>query len=442
LDGGERTRLCDDVAAVDFELLARLSGDEPHSEDWAALAARATPPRALRLDDTHPLFDRHEARQRGIEALAAGKIGVVLVAGGQGTRLGFPHPKGMYPIGPVSGATLFQILIQSVVATARKYGAPVPLYLMTSPATDAETRQYLAQQDRFGLAEGDFHVFCQGTMPAVDAATGEVLMSQHGRLFRAPDGHGGMLEALERAKLIDDMHARGLRQIFYMQVDNPLVRVCDPTLIGSHLLAESELSTQVLAKQTPQDHVGNVVSIDGHMRIIEYSDLPKDVAKRRAADGSLELWAGNCAVHVFDVAFLDRVLTKCDAVLPYHVARKRVPYIDNAGRLIEPAEPNALKFERFIFDLLPEAERPLAVEIDVAQEFAPVKNPAGDAVFTAEAAQQQMIALYREWLRDAGVEVADDVAVEVSPLAALAADDLTSRDLTMIDVNRPVHIAT
>jgi UDP-N-acetylglucosamine/UDP-N-acetylgalactosamine diphosphorylase len=119
-----------------------------------------------------------------------------------------------------------------------------------------------------------------------------------------------------------------------------------------------------------------------------------------------------------------------------------VPYIDNAGRLIEPAEPNALKFERFIFDLLPEAERPLAVEIDVAQEFAPVKNPAGDAVFTAEAAQQQMIALYREWLRDAGVEVADDVAVEVSPLAALAADDLTSRDLTMIDVNRPVHIAT
>ena len=134
-------------------------------------------------------------------------------------------------------------------------------------------------------------------MPAVDATSGQVLMAEHGRLFRAPDGHGGMLEALERARLIDDMHDRGLKQLFYMQVDNPLVRVCDPVFIGSHLLAESELSTQVLAKQSPLDHVGNVVTIDGHMRIIEYSDLPDDAAPAaRPGRVRSNFWAGNCAV--------------------------------------------------------------------------------------------------------------------------------------------------
>ncbi|MEZ6068766.1 MAG: UDPGP type 1 family protein [Pirellulales bacterium] len=440
LDGSQRTRLCDDIAAVDFDLIARLAGGQSHGEDWAELAARATPPRALRLADVNPVIDRVEARKRGAAALAAGQVGVILVAGGQGTRLGFPHPKGMFPVGPVSSATLFQILIESIVATRRKYGAAVPLYLMTSPATDAETREYLAAVDRFGLTESELHVFCQGTMPAVDAATGRVLLSDRDQLFRAPDGHGGLIEALERARLIDDMHARGLKHIYYMQVDNPLVRVCDPTFIGSHLLAESELSTQVLAKQSPLDRVGNVVTVDGHMRIIEYSDLPDKAAERRTADGSLELWAGNCAVHVLDVAFLDRVVTKRDAVLPYHVAHKRVPYIDESGELVEPAEPNAYKFERFVFDLLPEAERPLAVEIDVAEEFAPVKNPPGSDMYTPEASQQQMIALHRDWLRSVGVDVPDHLPVEISPLAALEALDLAGRDFSGLDLSGPVYV--
>jgi UDP-N-acetylglucosamine/UDP-N-acetylgalactosamine diphosphorylase len=238
-----------------------------------------------------------------------------------------------------------------------------------------------------------------------------------------------MLAALESSGQLADIRRRGLRQLFYFQVDNPLVGVCDPEFIGYHLLAGSEMSTQVVAKQTPRDNVGNVVEIDGRVQILEYSDLnplPDEIVLRREADGSPVFWAGNIAVHVMDVAFLQRMAANSDS-LPFHVARKKVPFIDETGQLVEPEQPNAMKFERFIFDLLPAAERSIVMEVDEAAVFAPLKNAPGAERDSPERVQAQMMALHRRWLRAAGAEVGEDVPVEISPLWALDAEELRAK---------------
>ncbi len=240
LDEAGRKNLASQIAAINLEQIAHLFHQGAASQDWAAMSRRATPPPAMRLVDRQhgQPWTSADARKRGDEALAAGEIGVLLVAGGQGSRLGFDHPKGMYPIGPVSGASLLQIHFEKVLATARRYGTSVPIYMMTSPVTHDEQDEFLKQNDRFGLPEDDVVLFCQGTMPAVDATTGKLLLAEKGSLFLSPDGHGGTVAALASSGAIDHMRRRGIRHLFYLQVDNPLTPIADPEFIGNHLLAE------------------------------------------------------------------------------------------------------------------------------------------------------------------------------------------------------------
>jgi len=422
----EQAALAVEIRAVDFTLIDELYARRDMVEDVHTLVARAESPPAFRLDGTKNPFSPEEARRRVDEALRAGRLGVVLVAGGQGTRLGFDRPKGMFPIGPVSGKTLFQIHVEKIVAAARRYGVSIPLYLMTSPATDEPTRRFFAEHDRFGLAEDDLHVFCQGTMPAVDAATGRILLAEPGHLALSPDGHGGMLTALAASGGLADAQRRGIEHLFYFQVDNPLVDICGREFVGYHLLARSELTSQVVAKGDPLERVGNVVAVDGRLHVVEYSDLPEPLARRRNPDGSLAIWAGSIAVHVFDVAFLARMVQQSDA-LPFHHAAKVVSHVDAQGRAVESAEPNAIKFERFIFDLLPLARGAVVVEVDRAEAFAPLKNAPGQPADTPEAVRAAMIAQHIAWLREAGAEVAENVSVEISPLFALDPDELVGK---------------
>lgn len=415
----ERANLAEQVRRLDLALIDRLFHGKHETHDWPALARRAAGPPAVRLTGEGQVFSPEQACQRGEQALRAGRVGVVLVAGGQGTRLGFEHPKGMYPIGPVSNASLFQILVEKVLAVGRRYGVRVPLYLMTSAATHQETIDFLETHARFGLPAEDLQIFCQGAMPAVDAGSGKLLLAGPSELCLSPDGHGGMLSALRASGAIDDLRRRGIEQLFYMQVDNPLATVCDTEFIGAHLLSGSELSTQVVAKRTPTDRMGNVVSIDDRVQIIEYSDLPEDAASQRLPDGSLKLWAGSIAVHVFDVKLVERMSGDGGGSLPFHQALKKVPCLDAGGRKVEPDAPNAVKFEQFIFDLLPFARHSIVVEVDEARCFAPLKNEPGAERDSPETVKAQMVALHAEWLRKAGVELLDGVAVEISPLFAL-----------------------
>jgi UDP-N-acetylglucosamine/UDP-N-acetylgalactosamine diphosphorylase len=430
IDAAGQQQLAAQIGAIDFGQIATLFKQGAGACDWAALARRATPPPAMRLAERERgggRFSAADARRVANDALRAGKIGVLLVAGGQGSRLGFDHPKGMYPIGPLSNATLLQIHFEKTLAAARRYGVSIPIYMMTSPVTHDEQVAFLDEHDNFGMPTNDVVLFCQGTMPAVDDASGKLLLEEKDSLFLSPDGHGGTVAALAASGAIDDMHERGIEHLFYFQVDNPLIPVCDPEFIGYHLLAESELTSIAIAKQTPQDKLGVFAMIDGQMQVIEYSDLPDDVSEKRDADGALTFWAGSIAAHAFSVGFLERALALRSA-LPFHIAHKKVPYLDENGRPTEPLKPNALKFERFIFDLLPHAKNALVVEFAEAEVFAPLKNASGAAKDTPEYVQQFMTTQHRKWLEAAGTEVDEGAAVEISPLWALDAEGVAARE--------------
>ncbi|MFN7318816.1 MAG: UTP--glucose-1-phosphate uridylyltransferase, partial [bacterium] len=277
--------------------------------------------------------------------------------------------------------------------------------------------------------------FCQGSMPAVDATNGKILLAGKSEIALSPDGHGGLLAALNRHSLLKQAAHQGIDYFFYAQVDNPLVPAADPELMGYHIFARSEMTTQVVQKRFALEKVGNVVSIDGKVQIIEYSDLPSQFAEQTNPDGTLKLWAGNIAVHVFDVAFLRRVSEHAEA-LPFHRAKKPVPHVAADGRSIQPVTPNAIKFERFIFDLLPLAEQSIAVEGDAREVFAPVKNANGAPTDTPAATQAALITLHSEWLKSAGCTIAPGVKVEIHPAWALDATEVQRR------VEKPLLISS
>ncbi|MDB4671177.1 UDPGP type 1 family protein [Pirellulaceae bacterium] len=416
------------LAMLDVPALQKLARGEQKAQDWAALAAKAQPPTAFRAGVNGNAIGAAAAIEAGEELLAAGKVAMILVAGGQGTRLGFPQPKGLFPIGPVSGRTLFEIVIDRLKAMSRKYGVSIPLLVMTSPATDEETAKHFELNQNFGLSDDQLTLFCQGTMPALDQSTGKLLLQEKNRLFLSPNGHGGMLDALVDSGCFEKVSQCGIEHFFYGQIDNPLVQVCDPELLGYHALSQSEMTTQVVQKSNPLEKVGNVVEIDGQVQIIEYSDLPEEFALRKNAEGGMSLWAGNIAVHVFSGAFLKRTFETRDA-LPFHLANKKVSYRSTGGELIEPIEPNAIKFEKFIFDLLPLAKNAIAVEVRKSDGFAPVKNADGAASDTPELARQAISDLHRGWLMENGVSIAENVRIEIHPEFALNADQLAQKEL-------------
>jgi len=447
LSRAEQIRLAGQIEALDLEQIAALFRGECDQPDWAELSRGAGPPPAIRLADRRsgtggsPGISRRAAHDRGEHALRTGNIAVLLTAGGQGSRLGFDLPKALFPIGPISGASLLQIHIEKVRALGNRYGNSVPLYLMTSPATHEETVRYLASSDNFGLAEEDLFVFCQGTMPAVDARSGKLLLAQKHELWLSPDGHGGTVAALRACGALEHIRKRGVGHLFYLQVDNPLAPICDCELLGFHLLAESQLTSIAVAKGQPHDKLGNFVTVDGALYVIEYSDFPDDVAQLRDDSGALRFWAGSIAVHVFDLSLLERAADATDG-LPFHSARKKVPAInqarhspppgerargDRAGELYPLEQTDALKFERFIFDLLPIAERPMVVEFPEEECFAPLKNAPGATKDTAAYVQELMFAQYGRWLEAAGARVAAGVNVELSPLYALDAAGVAER---------------
>lgn len=424
LSGDAQQQFTEQLLACDFQRVQQLAtaSEESAAESPQTRAARALPPdEVVRLPKTDAeRASWKSAEQIGQQQLAAGKVGVILVAGGQGSRLGFGYPKGQYPIGPASGNSLYQILAEQCLARGRQAGVRIPLYIMTSAATHEPTVAFFDQHDHFGLAADDVKFFQQGTMPAVDAATSRVLLSGSGQLALSPDGHGGLLAALAQADLFADMRRRGIETLYYHQVDNPTAIVCDPAFIGFHHDRQAEMSVKVVSKRDAAERMGVVVQVDGVTQIIEYSDLPADVASQTAADGGLRLWGGSTAIHLFQREFLERLVTG-DSGLPFHKALKKVPFLDDNGTVCEPAQPNAIKFERFIFDALPRAERVLVLEADRAREFNPVKNADGDdSPATAQAALERIA---REWLAAAGYELPAGLQAELSPLFALTKDE-------------------
>ncbi len=425
LTSAQRKALLEQIRSLDLEQLHKLHNSE------SRCAAVPSPEHIAPIPFiAHDSPQRDEARKRGEDAIRNGEVAVLLVAGGQGSRLGFDHPKGMYPVGPISRNPLFQIHAEKILATSRRYGSDLPFLIMTSSATDDETQAYFRDKNFFGLPPDKVYFFRQGAMPALDLETGRLLLEAPDRLFLSPDGHGGTLMALSTSGLLKQIRARGIKHVFYFQVDNPLVHIADPAFIGHHIAASAEVSSKVVAKRGPKEKMGVFACVDGSCTIIEYSDLPAKLAEETDESGRLRLWAGNPAIHLFDVDFLAR-LTADPESMPFHIARKKVPHIDSNGDKVEPQKENALKFERFIFDVLPAAKRWTLVETLRSEEFAPLKNATGD---DSPATTEQAISdLAAEWITRAGGTVprrpdgSAAVSLEISPLYALDAEELASK---------------
>lgn len=432
LDAAGQERLARQFMALDWQQVQAMQALAANDAPAAALAIdpawlqKAITPAGPRLRSGGPSpagpLSPTAASQRGEALLAEGGAGVILVAGGQASRLRCEGPKGIYRVGPVSQASLFELLLGRLRAIGARSGCPVPLAIMTSSATDAATRAYLAEHAFFGLPPEHVLIFQQADLPALSMPSLELLLDAADHVAVAPDGHGGLLAALVAAGGLDWFAERGVQHVASFQVDNPLAMPLDPEFLGYHLLADAEFSTQVVEKQEPGERVGVVAFGDGKHRVIEYSDLSNDLAEARDPDGRLHLRAGSIAVHAFARSFLERAAASPDS-LPLHLARKAVPCLDAAGNMHRPEQPNAFKFERFIFDLMPLAERVLTVEIDAAEGFAPLKNPPGSAADAPEHVQAAMNAQAHRRCAEAGITIADDVVIELGP-SIFTADDL------------------
>ena len=370
-----------------------------------------------------------EAVRLGEDLIAAGKVAAFVVAGGQGTRLGFDGPKGNYPISPIRNKTLFQIFAETIAAVSQRYGAVCPWYIMTSPLNHAATVEIFKAADFYGLGRDNVCIFQQGTLPNF-SFDGKILLADKASIARSPDGHGGAIGALVRSGALADMQKRGVEYLSYWQVDNPLVKLFDPLFVGLHALDGAEMSSKAVIKSNPQEKVGNFCLVDGKVTVIEYSDLPDELAEKRDANGSLLFHLGSIAIHIISTRFIEK-LGADGGSLPLHRAVKKIPHIDAQGHPVDPAEPNGVKLESFIFDALPMAEHSIILDIERSEQFAPTKNATG--IDSAESCRAMMVERAAHWLESAGIAVprradgSPDCLIEIAPSFALEPADLKAR---------------
>jgi UDP-N-acetylglucosamine/UDP-N-acetylgalactosamine diphosphorylase len=430
LDPEQRARLLEDIRAVDFPLIERLIRtwvlQEPEIECFYAIAPVPVIPA---VDPTRP--DAQAALQAGEEALRAGRVGLFLVAGGQGTRLGFPGPKGAYPIGPITGKTIFEYHAEKIHNIQRRYGCVLPWYIMVSDTNDADTRQFFETHQYFGLKAADIKFFRQRMVPCVDEH-GRLLLEAPHRIAMNPNGHGGAIPAMIDHGVVDDARARGVDTLSYFQVDNWAAKVADPYFIGYHVMQHAEMSSKVHRKREPHEAVGVHCLCDGEYRVIEYSELdiyPQLLETDSA--GNVVYFAGNPAIHVLDVEFVERVYANYGQ-FPWHRAHKKIPYIAEDGACVLPEAPNGYKFETFIFDALRFIEHPpVALEIRPLGEYTPIKSFEGPN--SVVAARESMNELWGGWLEAADYEVPRNgqgrvtAELEISPMFALTKDEFVEK---------------
>ncbi len=430
LDQTQKIELLDQVASLDWKLINRLIPEYVTSEPQIKLPDQILPPKVYPIHPTPELEAKYQkALERGENLIAEHKVAAFTVAGGQGTRLNFDGPKGNVPATAVRNKTLFRVFAEQILAWQRRFNSVIPWYIMTSPANHQDTIDSFEKNDYFGLNKKDVMHFPQGMMPCFDQ-NGKILLSSKSSLAMSPDGHGGSLRALYNSGAVDDMDRRGIEHISYFQVDNPLVKVIDPLFIGLQAVDNAEMSSKAVIKCQPLEKVGNFCLVNGKVTVIEYSDLPDELALQTRPDGQLLFEAGSIAIHVISRTFIERI-NEHGFSLPWHRAVKRVPYIDSTGNLVQPEKTNAVKLETFVFDALPLADTSIILGIDRDDEFAPIKNASG--VDSLQSSQIMQIQRAARWMEKAGISVPHkedgsiDCLIEISPLFALDDRELAQK---------------
>lgn len=323
---------------------------------------------------------REEFRSAGLEAIRAGKVGAVLLAGGQGTRLGADGPKGAYNVGVTRELYIFECLINNLKAVADEAGVWVPLYVMTSTVNHEQTVSFFRAHGFFGYPEDYVKFFIQAMVPAVDYE-GRILMKNESELALSPNGNGGWFISMEKAGLVEDLRARGVEWLNVFAVDNVLQRMADPVFVGATLLSGSDSGAKAVRKAAPDERVGVLCLEDGKPSIVEYYEMTDEMANARDERGELLYGFGVILNYLFSVEKLKEIM---DRNMPLHVVEKKIPYMDENGTMVSPEKPNGYKFETLVLDMVHMMDKCLTFEVDRQREFAPVKNLHGvDSVDSA-----------------------------------------------------------
>lgn len=337
-----------------------------------------TPLSAVTLDEISENKDKFT--ELGIDAIKQRKIGAVLLAGGQGSRLGFDKPKGAFNIGINRELYIFECLINNLLEVTEKAGVYVPLFIMTSVENNQDTKDFFEEHDYFGYSREDVWFFIQEQLPAVDK-DGKLMLAATDKILTAPNGNGGWYASMDKTGMLDVVREQGIEWLNVFAVDNVLQRIADPCFIGAVLDSGKVSGAKVVAKASPDEKVGVLCLEDGRPSIVEYYEMTDEMLTRREADGRLSYNYGVILNYIFRVDKLDSTLS---VKLPLHRAFKKVRYMDENGEIQSPDEPNAYKFETLALDMVKLQENCLAYEVDRKKEFAPVKNSTGiDSVESA-----------------------------------------------------------
>ncbi|XP_023331233.1 UDP-N-acetylhexosamine pyrophosphorylase-like protein 1 [Eurytemora carolleeae] len=382
-----------------------------------------------------------------LRAISDGHIGVLLLAGGQGTRLGVPYPKGMYDIGLLSGKSLYQIQVERILRleelAKRLTGSSgkITMYIMTSDHTKTPTQDYFVKHNYFGALPEQIKIFEQQTIPAFNNKGKFVLRTKY-NLARSPDGNGGLYRALREEKILEDMDKKEIRYLHVYCVDNVLVKVADPRFMGFCISRKAEAGNKVIEKGWPSEPVGVVVRIEDKVQVVEYSEISKENSELREKDGRLTYRAGNICNHFFEREFLKRVCREHEKKIPYHVAKKAIPFVDpETGIQIKPDSPNGIKLEKFVFDVFQFSKSFVVWECNREEEFSPLKNGEGAAKDTPSTAREALYALHRRYLKEAGAIFSGGAqdAAELSPIVSYSGEGLEA--YANQSINLPVLIS-
>jgi len=367
----------------------------------------------------------------GLDLIAKNTVAVVLMAGGQGTRLGSSAPKGCFDIGLPSSKSLFQIQAERIrkveQLAAKKAGIPadqvtVPWYVMTSGPTRKPTEDYFREHKFFGLKEENVIIFEQGVLPCI-SNDGKILLESKGKVAVAPDGNGGIYNALVESKVLDDMKKRGIQHIHAYCVDNCLVKVADPVFIGFAASKNVDIATKVVRKRNATESVGLILLKNGRPDVVEYSEIDKATAEEEdpKQKGVLRFRAANIVNHYYSFRFLETI-PQWASELPHHVARKKIPYADTeTGETVKPEKPNGIKLEQFVFDVFPRLalDKFACMEVQRENEFSPLKNARGTGEDDPDTSRADIMAQGKRWVQQAGATVVSekpDDGIEISPL--------------------------
>lgn len=412
------------------ESAIKFSAGSAASKAFAQLPESST---ASTLD--HSLAELDSWNTLGLEAIARNEVAVLLLAGGQGTRLGSLDPKGCYDVGLPSHKSLFQIQAEKIrrIQQLAGSGAVIQWYIMTSGPTRAATESFFREHNLFGLDADQITFFDQGTLPCFNLDGTKILMKLKSAICESPDGNGGLYKAIQKAKVLEDMKAKGVKHVHMYCVDNCLVRVADPVFVGFAIARGFDLATKVVRKRDAAESVGLIVLDKGANKpcVIEYSEISKELAEKTdpTDPGKLYLRAANIVNHYYSVDLLEQMLgvwTASQEHLPFHIAKKKIAALGADGEVVQPAVPNGIKLEQFIFDVFPsvELEKFGCLEVERGEEFSPLKNSDAAANDNPTTCRRAYLALGTQWVRASGGVVPEGALVEVSSLASYAGEGL------------------